>query len=86
MPSSFSLRDVTKTRKGERGTGNGERGTGNGERGTRNEERGRGTEKKREQNRELEIKSLTGLGFKLGFLPIFSFSRSPFYTAPISQN
>ena len=39
--------DVTKTRNGERGTGNG----GN---------------EKLEQNRELDVKSLTAIGFKFG--------------------
>ena len=34
-----------------------------------------GNEKKKwEQNRELEIKLQKGLGFKLGFVPIFHFS------------
>ena len=44
-----------KTRNGERGTGNGERGTGNG-----------GNEKL-EQNRELDVKLLIAVGFKLVF-------------------
>ena len=34
---TFLVRDVTKTRNGERGTGNEERGTGNGERESGNE-------------------------------------------------
>ena len=42
-----------------------------------------------EQNRELEMKLLIGLGFKLGYFPFFIFSfavpRSPFLVPPFSS-
>ena len=50
--------DVTKT-------GNGKRVTSTGD--------WKMKKKKREENRELEIKLQKGLGFKLGFVPIFHF-------------
>ena len=46
------------------------RGAGSGERGTST---GNGKIKKWEQNRELEMKLLIGLGIKLGFVPILHF-------------
>jgi len=52
----------------KRETGNEEQGTG--------KEHGEWEIEKWEQNRELEMKLLTGRGFKLGFVPIFSFSLS----------
>ena len=52
--------DVTKTRNGERGTGNGERGNGGNE--------------KLEQNRELDVKLLIAVGFKLVFFFNSSFN------------
>ena len=55
------FRDVTKTRNGKRGTGNGERRTS----------AGNGKIKKWEQNRELPMKLLIGLGFKIIFSPFF---------------
>ena len=67
--------DVAKAGNRERGTGNGERGTGNGEWGTGNEERGtsKGNGRMKTGNK---MKLLIGLGFKLGFVSNFSFSRS----------
>ena len=50
------FRDVTKTRDGKRVTEN---------------ERGNGKIKKWEQNRELPMKLLIGLGFKISFSPFF---------------
>ena len=42
-----------------------------------------------EQNRELEMKLLIGLGFKLGYFPFFIFPfavpRSPFLVPPFSS-
>ena len=47
--------------------------TGNGKRVTSTGDWKMKKKKKREENRELEIKLQKGLGFKLGFVPIFHF-------------
>ena len=74
------FRDVTKTRNGKRGTGNGERRTS----------AGNGKIKKWEQNRELAMKLLIGIGVKISFFsPFFHYvipracSRSPLPPFPV---
>lgn len=54
-------------------TGNVKRGTGNGERAHKKGKRRGGKGKK---IRESVMRSLIELGFKLGFVPMFSFTRS----------
>ena len=59
----FFLRFLRMLQK--RGVGSGERGTGT--------EHGERKNEKWEQNKDLEMKWMIGLGFKLGFVPIFHF-------------
>ena len=68
------LQDVTKIRNGERGNlvSVGKGGREPWERGwEQGMSIGKRKFKKREQCRQLEMKLLLGLGFKLGFVPIF---------------
>ena len=63
--------DVTKKEIGAREMTNGKRETGNGKRETATENGKRERENNKwKQNRECEMKLLTGIGFNLGFVPV----------------